>query len=101
MKDQPANGSVPAGATGALGLPVVVDRAAFQAELDRLRGREKAFTREGDAIAAARRRLPITEVDAILDRLPMGRDEGGQPMSWLRAGIPVPESVRRIQDSSG
>jgi hypothetical protein len=57
MKDQPANGRVPAGATGALGLPVV-DRAAFQAELDRPRVREKAHTREGDAIAAARRCLP-------------------------------------------
>ena len=39
-------------------LPAAVDRAAFQAELDRLRVREKAHTREGDAIAAARRRLP-------------------------------------------
>jgi predicted dithiol-disulfide oxidoreductase (DUF899 family) len=84
MKDQPANGSVPAGATGALGLPVVADRAAFQAELDRLRVREKARTREGDAIAAARRCLPMAEVDAILDRAPIGRDGGGQPLSWLR-----------------
>jgi hypothetical protein len=30
----------------------------------RLRDREKAHTREGDAIAAARRRLPMVEVDA-------------------------------------
>jgi len=43
--------------------PAVVDRAAFQAELDRLRLREKAHTREGDALAAARRRLPMVEVD--------------------------------------
>jgi predicted dithiol-disulfide oxidoreductase (DUF899 family) len=43
--------------------PPVVDRAAFQAELDRLRVREKAHTREGDAIAAARRRLPMVGVD--------------------------------------
>jgi predicted dithiol-disulfide oxidoreductase (DUF899 family) len=43
--------------------PKVVDRATFQAELDALRLREKAHTREGDAIAAARRRLPIVEVD--------------------------------------
>jgi len=47
-------------------VPAVVDRAAFQAELDRLRDREKAHTREGDAIAAARRRLPMVEVDASL-----------------------------------
>jgi predicted dithiol-disulfide oxidoreductase (DUF899 family) len=44
-------------------LPAVVDRATWQAELDRLRVREKAHTREGDAIAAARRRLPMVEVD--------------------------------------
>jgi hypothetical protein len=43
--------------------PPVTDRAAFQAEVDALRIREKAHTHEGDAIAAARRRLPMTEVD--------------------------------------
>ena len=48
-------------------LPAAVDRAAFQAELDALRVREKAHTREGDAIAAARRRLPMVEVDASLE----------------------------------
>ncbi|GAT70880.1 calU12 protein [Planomonospora sphaerica] len=53
-----------AGTIDSPGLPAVVDRAAFQAELDRLRAREKAHTREGDAIAAARRRLPMVEVDA-------------------------------------
>ena len=45
-------------------LPPVTDRAAWQAEIDRLRVREKAHTREGDALAAARRRLPMVEVDA-------------------------------------
>jgi predicted dithiol-disulfide oxidoreductase (DUF899 family) len=50
----------------ALRMPPVVDRATFQAELDRLRVREKAHTREGDAIAAARRRLPMVEVDVNL-----------------------------------
>ena len=45
------------------GIPAVVDRAIFQAELDTLRVREKAHTHEGDAIAAARRRLPMVEVD--------------------------------------
>ena len=47
-------------------LPAVVDRGAWQAELDALRVREKAHTREGDAIAAARRRLPMVEVDAAI-----------------------------------
>jgi predicted dithiol-disulfide oxidoreductase (DUF899 family) len=47
-----------------LGAPKIVDRSTFQAELDALRVREKAHTKEGDAIAAARRRLPMVEVDA-------------------------------------
>src|ERR1700677_2745776 len=46
-----------------IGAPPVVDRGAFQAELDALRAREKAHTREGDAITAGRRRLPMVEVD--------------------------------------
>jgi predicted dithiol-disulfide oxidoreductase (DUF899 family) len=46
--------------------PDAVDRDTFQTELDRLRVREKAHTRERDAIAAARRRLPMVEVDANL-----------------------------------
>jgi predicted dithiol-disulfide oxidoreductase (DUF899 family) len=47
--------------------PEIVDRARFQAELDALRVREKAHTRAGDAIAAARRRLPMVEVDATTE----------------------------------
>jgi predicted dithiol-disulfide oxidoreductase (DUF899 family) len=43
--------------------PKVVDRHTFQAELDALRVQEKAHTRAGDAIAAARRRMPMVEVD--------------------------------------
>ena len=67
MKDDATNlGGPAAGATNAPSLPAAVDRATFQAELDRLRVREKAHTREGDAIAAARRRLPMVEVDANL-----------------------------------
>jgi predicted dithiol-disulfide oxidoreductase (DUF899 family) len=46
-----------------LGAPKIVDRNTFQAELDALRVREKAQTRAGDALAAARRRLPMVEVD--------------------------------------
>ncbi len=45
------------------GLPRVVDRTTWQAERDALLVREKAHTHEGDAIAAARRRLPMVEVD--------------------------------------
>jgi len=49
------------------GVPVVVDRATFQAEVDALRVREKAHTCAGDAIAAARRRLPMVEVDSNIE----------------------------------
>jgi predicted dithiol-disulfide oxidoreductase (DUF899 family) len=48
---------------GKVGMPTVVDRATWLAELDALRVREKAHTHEGDAIAAARRQLPMVEVD--------------------------------------
>jgi predicted dithiol-disulfide oxidoreductase (DUF899 family) len=47
-------------------LPAVADRADWQAQIDELLVREKAHTREGDAIAAARRRLPMVEVDATV-----------------------------------
>ena len=43
----------------ATALPPVVDAETWQRELDALRVREKAATRELDAIAAQRRRLPM------------------------------------------
>lgn len=43
-------------------LPPVVDAVTWQAELDKLRAREKAATRELDAIAAQRRRLPMVQL---------------------------------------
>jgi Bacterial protein of unknown function (DUF899) len=46
-----------------LGAPKIVDRSTFGAELDALRIREKAHTHEGDAVAAARRRLSMVEMD--------------------------------------
>jgi predicted dithiol-disulfide oxidoreductase (DUF899 family) len=46
--------------------PPVVDRTSFEAEVAGLRAREKAHTHEGDAIAAARRRLPMVEIDATV-----------------------------------
>src|SRR5262249_17428460 len=49
-----------------LGAPKIVDRNTFQAELDALRVREKAYTPEGDAIAAARRQLPMVEMDGSI-----------------------------------
>src|SRR3979411_2146189 len=43
-------------------LPPVVDQETWRAALDDLRLREKAATRELDAIAAQRRRLPMVEL---------------------------------------
>lgn len=52
-----------ASALDGAGLPPTADRAAYEAEIERVRRREKAHTREADAIAASRRRLPMVEVD--------------------------------------
>ena len=60
-----------------MGIPAVVDRATWQAELNRLLVREKAHTREGDAIAAARRRLPMVEVDSAI---PLMGEQGPVPL---------------------
>jgi predicted dithiol-disulfide oxidoreductase (DUF899 family) len=49
-----------------LGAPTAADRGTFEAELAKLLVREKAHTRAGDAIAAARRRLPMVEVDSSI-----------------------------------
>ncbi|UXY19753.1 DUF899 domain-containing protein [Streptomyces cynarae] len=43
-------------------LPPVVDTATWERRLEALRAREKAATRELDAIAAERRRLPMVEM---------------------------------------
>ena len=45
-----------------LAKPPVVDQETWRKELDELRRREKAATRELDAIAAQRRRLPMVEM---------------------------------------
>jgi hypothetical protein len=53
-------------ATEGAPLPPVTDRASWQAQVDEITVREKAHTREGDAIAAARRRLPMVEIDGSI-----------------------------------
>lgn len=45
--------------------PPVVDRAAWRIAREQILDREKAHTREGDAIAALRRQLPMTPVPAL------------------------------------
>jgi predicted dithiol-disulfide oxidoreductase (DUF899 family) len=49
------------------GRPALVDRATWEAARDELLLREKAHTHEGDAIAAARRRLPMVEFDGTVE----------------------------------
>jgi predicted dithiol-disulfide oxidoreductase (DUF899 family) len=67
-------GSVNVGVADEPSMPPVVDRTAFQSQLDALRVREKAHTHEGDAIAAARRRLPMVEMDPKIPLIgPNGR----------------------------
>lgn len=48
----------------ATAVPSTVQRADFERHLADLRKREKTHTREGSALAAARRQLPMVEVDA-------------------------------------
>ena len=60
--------TTPGNATSNLpGKPPVVDLATWQAAREELLVREKAHTREGDAIAAARRRLPMVEFDGAVE----------------------------------
>jgi predicted dithiol-disulfide oxidoreductase (DUF899 family) len=78
MKDEAMNIGTAAGdGAGAAAMPAVTDRAAWQAQLDDLLLREKAHTREGDAIAAARRRLPMVEVDPAI---PLIGEHGPVPL---------------------
>ena len=54
--------------TSSNALPPVVDASSWEKELAALRVREKAATRELDAIAAQRRRLPMVEMpDYVLE----------------------------------
>jgi predicted dithiol-disulfide oxidoreductase (DUF899 family) len=66
MDDSTKNLTSTTGDDDAPALPAVVDRAAWQASVEAMRIRERAHTHEGDAIAAARRRLPMVEVDAAI-----------------------------------
>lgn len=60
------------------GKPPVVDQATWQAARDELLVREKAHTRAGDALAAARRRLPMVELDPTVEVV-----GAGGPMPFL------------------
>ncbi len=53
-------------------MPPAVDRATWNAARDAILDREKAHTREGDAIAAARRRLPMSRMPPVTVTGPQG-----------------------------
>jgi Bacterial protein of unknown function (DUF899) len=109
MKDESTNLGGPAvSAANAPSLPAAVDRSTFQAEVDGLRIREKAHSREGDAIAAARRRLPMVEIDANLTLIgPHGRsrcskrskgaDSSSPTTSCGTPGNPRPSSAKAVR----
>ncbi|GLY47260.1 DUF899 family protein [Lentzea sp. NBRC 102530] len=65
------------------GLPPVTDLATWQKARDELLVREKAHTREGDAIAAERRRLPMVEFDGSV---PVVGADGPVPFHTLFDG---------------
>ncbi|MBM2621020.1 DUF899 domain-containing protein [Actinoplanes sp. LDG1-06] len=64
-------------------VPPVVDLATWQAARDELLTREKAHTRAGDALAAARRRLPMVEFDP---KVPVVGADGPVPFLDLFQG---------------
>lgn len=63
-------------------LPPVVDAVTWRRELDALRVREKAATRELDAIAAQRRRLPMVTLPGYA----LVGEEGPVPLSDVFGG---------------
>jgi predicted dithiol-disulfide oxidoreductase (DUF899 family) len=60
MEKPPMPTEAPSASTAPL--PPIVDESTWRRELDELRAREKAATRELDAIAALRRRLPAVQL---------------------------------------
>jgi predicted dithiol-disulfide oxidoreductase (DUF899 family) len=64
MSDHETTGPNVEGIGETAAAPATADRETFEAQIRALRTREKAHTHESDALAAARRRLPMAEVDA-------------------------------------
>jgi predicted dithiol-disulfide oxidoreductase (DUF899 family) len=68
------------------GRPPDVDEATWRAARDELLVREKAHTHAGDAIAPARRRLPMVEIDGTVEA---NGPDGPVPFSELFQGREV------------
>jgi len=64
-------------------VPDIADRSTWQRSRNELLSREKAHTREGDAIAAARRHLPMTQVP---DDATAGGPNGPIPFAHIFEG---------------
>src|SRR4029450_5654136 len=75
--------TAPVNASSLPGRPPVVDLATWQTARAELLVREKAHTREGDAIAADRRRLPMVEVDGAVE---VNGADGGGPVPDMFLG---------------
>ena len=76
-------------------LPPVVDAAQWRRQLDELRVREKAATRELDAIAAQRRRLPMVEMPDYILQSPNGPVTAGRHVPGQDAADHLPPHVVR------
>ena len=92
--------------------PPIVDRATWEEQVQALRVREKAHTREGDAIAAARRRLPMVEVDpatpviGVAGRVPLietfeGRSQLYASFHMWHTGLPAADQCEGCTFNSG
>lgn len=64
-------------------VPEIVDRGTWQRRRAELLVREKEHTRAGDALAAARRRLPMTEIDGTVELI---GEDGPTPIVDMFAG---------------
>ncbi len=70
-------------------LPPVVDAATWQEQLDALRVREKAATRELDAVAAQRRRLPMSSCPTTCSTARTARSGSSKSSTARRSSSPT------------
>src|SRR5256885_2014058 len=89
-----------------MSLPKVVSRAEWDAARKELLAREKAFTKQRDALTADRRRLPMVKIEGLRVR---GSRREGEPARPVRRPPPAdyrslhvrPELGRRLPELLG
>ena len=74
-------------------LPPIVGQQTWRAALDDLRKREKAATRELDAIAAQRRRLPMVELPDAAAAVATLREYGVRCLGAVAIGGAAPQTL--------